>query len=203
LVALAIAYKFVDSRLDLRQRRDAEAKERAARAEMRTSVLTAVHGELESAAATVQMWLTALPKGEIPFPGFDVTGWPLVSQASVFTALRPGTISALTHVYNRMASANTQLAFLTDLNHGPTGIMVNTVLAEGLDKETPLAQKAYANFVDHRDVTREGLIGRVMDLKTYVDNAIDAVEVELGKSGSGSAAQRQYAAVQEPTKLPD
>jgi hypothetical protein len=81
--------------------------------------------------------------------------------------------------------------------------MVNTVLAEGLDKETPLAEKAYAKFVDHRDLTREGLIGRVKDLKTYVDDAIDAVEVELGKLRKVPAAQRQYLPEQEPTPLPE
>jgi hypothetical protein len=192
LIALYVAYRFVDSRLHLRQRRESEAQQEAARREMRQAVLSAVHRELEANAATVQVLLTELPKGGIPYPGFDLTGWPLVSQASVFTALQTETISALTHVYNRMTSANDQLSFVADLNHGPTGILVNTVLAEGLDKDLPLAHKAYELFVNHREGTREMLIERVAELKRYADDAIDAVEAELGIRGVGPAAMRHY-----------
>lgn len=159
---------------------------------MRQSVLGAVHRELESSAARVQLFLSELPRGGVPYPGFDVTGWPLVAQASVFTTLETETISKLTHVYNRMTSANAQLGFLTDLNHGPTGILVNTVLAEGLDKETPLALKAYELFINHRDSTREMLTDRVTDLKNHLDVAIDAVETELGLRGELPAARRDY-----------
>jgi hypothetical protein len=87
LVALYVAYRFVDARLHLKERREDEAQRAAARAEMRTASLTAVHNELESAAALAQRLLTELPTGGIPYPGYDLTGWPLVSQAPFFTTL--------------------------------------------------------------------------------------------------------------------
>jgi hypothetical protein len=198
LVALYLAYLFVDSRLHLKQRREDETQREAAREEMRTASLTAVHHELESAAALTQTLLAELPTGGIPYPGYDLTGWPLVSQAPVFTTLKPDTISALTHAYNRMSSANEQLAFLTDLNHGPTAILVNTVLADSLDKQTPLAEKAYEMFVNHRDKTRELLVDRVGDVKTAIDGAIDAVESELGFEVEHPAEEREYRSQSRP-----
>jgi hypothetical protein len=46
-------------------------------------VLTAVHSELESSATKVQEWLAVLPKGHIPSPAFDTTGWPLIARMTV------------------------------------------------------------------------------------------------------------------------
>jgi hypothetical protein len=46
LVALYVAYRFVDARLHLKERQEDEARREAARAEMRTASLTAVHNEL-------------------------------------------------------------------------------------------------------------------------------------------------------------
>lgn len=47
-------------------------------------MLQAVHGELESNAAQLTTALEELPKGGIPYPGFDTIGWPLLAQAPIF-----------------------------------------------------------------------------------------------------------------------
>jgi hypothetical protein len=65
----------------------------------REAILCAVHGELESSAALRQTAPKELPAGGIPYPGFDVTGWPLVSQVAALTTLQrqpatpPGTVA--------------------------------------------------------------------------------------------------------------
>jgi hypothetical protein len=192
LVLLYLTYLFIDHRLHLRDRAEREEADRKARAETREAVLTAVLEELQDNAARVQVWLKILPKGHIPYPGFNATGWPLIAQAPVFTTLSAKTVAALTHAYNRMESANEMLAFVADLNHGPTAILVNAMLAEPLERKVSLVQEAADKFEAHRDSTREMLIGRVIDLKTTLDNAIDAVESELNRPGPVPAAQRIF-----------
>jgi len=177
-----------DRRYDLKRLRH----DRQTRDDMRTAVLSAVHRELESNAAHVQTFLRELPKGAVPWPGFDTTGWPLISQAIVFTTLTTGAISELTHAYNRMNSANEQLEFLADLNHGRTAVLVNALLADPLDRKVPLANEAHEKFLTHGDSTREMLLGRISDLKGYLDRAIDAVEAELGLEVEVPAAERMF-----------
>ena len=152
--------------------------------------MTSVHKEPESSAADLQTLLSELPTGAIPYPGLDLTSWPLVSRALIFTTLRSETIDSLTHAYNRMATANEQLAFLSDLNHGPTAILATATAAGRLtDKE---ASDAYNMFVDYRDKIRSSLIERLKELKPHIDAAIDDVEKDLKRSVEQRAAARRY-----------
>lgn len=194
LLLLVLAYWFVDNKLHLRQRANARADEEQARARIRESVLTAVLEELKSNAARLREFIAVLEKTHIPTPGFDTTGWELISQIAAFAAMRLETIQALTHSYNRMRSANEHLAFVTDLNNGQTAIMVNATLAPHLreGEAESLPQSAFDKFYDLREYSRTELIDRLGDLKGWIDKAIDAVEAELGTPGEVPAAQRNY-----------
>jgi hypothetical protein len=195
-LVLYLGYRFVEQRLRLQ---DASARRRERdfeREQNRASVLGAIHSELEGAAAYLQLMLEALPRGHIPYPGFDITGWPLVSQVVVFTTLRPETIAALTHAYNRMSSANEQLSFLSDLNHGPTAIIA-TASAAGRREDSEV-NAAYQQFLEYRQAVLDGLIERLRDLKPHLDRAIDRVEEDTKRTADVRAAERRYIPREKP-----
>jgi hypothetical protein len=132
-VVLFVAYIVVEPKLgllDAKRRRDESEVQRQM---IRTAILKAVHREMEDSAARLQERVAALSKDEYPYPGFDLTGWPLVIQIAAFTALEEETITALTHSYNRMRTANQQLAFASDLNYGATAILVTHMTASAPD----------------------------------------------------------------------
>jgi hypothetical protein len=189
---LWLGYKLVERRLRLEDERDRRQAIEDERTQYRQAVLGAVHRELEHAASQIQEWKGALSGEEygVPDPGLDVGAWPLVTQAAFFTVLQQETIEALTHAYNRMNSVNGQLAFLADLNHGPTAITVNASVAGRLDHAQ--VNEAFDKFRAHRDAVRGGLVSRLADLKPRLDDAIDAVEAELGLKVQNRAADRHY-----------
>ena len=195
-LVLYIGYRWVEERLRLQdasdRRRELEMRSDA----NRTAVLRAVHSELESAAAWLQMLLEQLPTGAVPSPGFDLAALPLVSQAAIFTTLRVETSQALRYAYNRMATANEQLAFLSDLNHGATALVV-TALAAGR-RSHPEVAAAYKMFEAHRATIRSGLVERLKDLKSYLDAAIDRVEEDTKQTREVPAAQRDYRPAEPP-----
>lgn len=89
-----------------------------------------------------------------------------------------------------MATANEQNRFLSDLNHGPTAILASTAVAATIGDQR--VKDAYDLFLGHRDDVRLGAIERLKDLKPHLDNAIDAVEGELGLAVEHGASQRIY-----------
>jgi hypothetical protein len=190
LLVLYVGYRFVERRLRLEERGERAREAEAQRKQNLEAVLQAVHDELESNAAQLTTALKELPTGGIPYPLFDLTFWPLVSAPVIFTTLKCETIQALTHTYNRMATANEQNAFLSDLNHGPTAILASTGAAPALEDER--VRDAYHRFLEHRDEVRLGVIERLTELKLHLDDAIDAVEAELGLAVEHQAAKRIY-----------
>jgi hypothetical protein len=154
-------------------------------------VLRSVHKELESSAAKAEQLLEELPKDSYPYPGYDLTGWSLVSQEGIFITLAGDTIEALTFAYNRMRTANEQLAFVADMNHGQTSLLIAAAVAPHI-AESEVVAALYSDFQEHRKRTRELLIERVMDLKGFIDKAIDSVEGELELESSLPAVQRRY-----------
>jgi hypothetical protein len=194
LVVLVAAYFLVENRLSLREASQRRVQQDEERESIRHSVLTAVLFELKSDAGYLQTWLKEIPGGKgIPSPGFDVNGWALVSQVVAMTTLDPKTIENLGNVYNRMESANDQLAFLSDITFGPTAI-VAAHLRASLDEE--IAKKALAAHEAWQETIRTVLVERCENLKDHLDNAIDSVEAELGLQVSEPSAQRIYQPVQ-------
>jgi hypothetical protein len=195
LAVLVAAYFLIENRLSLREARSRRVEQDQERESIRRSVLTAVLFELKSAAAYLQTWLKVLPGGKgIPSPGFDANGWALVSQDVAMTTLEPTTIENLSHVYNRMRTANDQLAFLTDITVGPTAITAAHLRTVVDDEE--MALKALAAHEEWQETVRNMLIERCEDLKDQLDNAIDSVEAELGLEVTEPSAQRIYDPVQ-------
>jgi hypothetical protein len=115
---------------------------------------------------------------------------PVVSEPNIFTTLARDTVAALNHAYNRMTTSNEQMAFLSDLNHGPTAVLVAVTAAPSMTD--PRVKETYERFLNHRDDVRTGVMERLRDLKPHLDNAIEAVEAELGIAGKPPVAQRAY-----------
>jgi hypothetical protein len=194
LVVLVAAYFLVENRLNLRDARQRQVEQQEEREDIRRSVLTAVLSELNSAAGYVQTWLKELPGGKgIPSPGFDVNGWSLVSQVIAMTTIAPTTIENLSHCYNRMRTANDQLAYLSDITFGPTAILA-AHLRVPLDDE--MAAKALSAHEEWQERIRNMLIERCENLKDHLDKAIDSVESELGLEVSEPSTKRVYVPVQ-------
>jgi hypothetical protein len=190
-VLLGLGYLFVERRLNLREARDRRSQAEEANENMRIAVLRSVHSELESSASHLQICLVALKRGDLPSPGFDVTGWPLVTQVAAFITLSADTITALTHAYNRMTSANAHLERLADFDRGPTATLALLTAAPHVDS-SPKTALAFEEFVRWGKELREGLIARLDNLKAHLDQAIDAVEAELRVTPGIPASNRLY-----------
>lgn len=191
VVVLGLGYLVVDKKLSLREALDRQRDHEVQRVINLRAVLGAVHGELEGAATQLTTGLTEIPSGGVMFPLFDCSMWPLVAEPAIFTTLGKPTVQALTHAYNRMRTANEQNELLADLNHGPTAILTAAIAAGSIEND--LVKETYERFQHHRDViVRTGVVERLQDLKPYLDQAIDAVEAELGVSPPVPASQRLY-----------
>lgn len=189
-LVLYLGYRFVERKLRLEERGERAREADAQRKHNLEAVLQAVHSELESNAAQLTTALKELPTGAMIFPLFDVATRPLTYDRVIFTTLGRKTVQALTHAYNRMATANEQNAFLSDLNAGPTAILASTATVPAMDDDR--VRDTYDRFIAHRNLVREAVIERLSELKPHLDNAIDAVEGELGLAVEHRASLRIY-----------
>lgn len=187
-IVLVVGYLAIDNRLHLKERRDQSEREQKGRQVIRRAVLSHVLGELRSNASLLRKWRKYLTDADpgVPYPGFDVTGWNLVSQMPALAAIDEKTISALACAYNRFVSANGQRDQLADLTHGATSILVNNLAAPSID-ENPKVAEAYRGFQKTRETLRQMLIDRLTDLRPFIKSAIRAVEAELKTQGSPPA----------------
>jgi len=80
-LVLYLGYRIVERRLRLEDRTERLREAEAHREQNLKAVLGSVHTELESNAAQLTTALRELPKGGIPYPLFELTMWPLVSDA--------------------------------------------------------------------------------------------------------------------------
>jgi hypothetical protein len=205
-VLLGLGYLFVDRRLGIQERADRERDEEEVRGELRAGALALVGKELTSNAASLQVWRTVLTTtgNELPNTGFDVNGWALVTQAHVLTTLRPTTIDALMHVYNRMRSANDHRELLGDLTYGQSALGIATAIANTSVEHSVLPAPVATlrdRFEEHVGELRGALVGRLDDLKPLLDNAIDAVEQEHGTYEGVPAAERSSVGVTPPIRV--
>jgi hypothetical protein len=192
LIVLGIGYFVVERSLHLRERVERDEGAETQRRVNRRVVLTVVLAEFESNAAKLTTALEELPNEDqrLIYPLFDISMWPLVSSPEIFTTLESKTAEALTHAYNRMATSNEANATLLDLHQGRTAILVATAVAPAFDD--PRVAEIYGKYLGYRADLRTSLLDRLADLKPHIDNAIDAVEHELGKPADASAATRTY-----------
>jgi hypothetical protein len=189
-LVLYLGYRFIDRKLRLEDESTRRRELEEHRRQNRDAVLRAVYGELENTAAMLTTALTVLPTGAVPYPLFDLKMRPDILEPTIFASLSTETITALTQAYNRMETSNEMMALLSDLNHGPTAVLVAMNAAPSMDD--PLVKDTYKKFLKHRDEVRIGVIERLDDLKPYLDIAIDAVEAELEIDRQPPAAQRLY-----------
>ncbi len=195
VLVLALGYIAIERLLGLRERARNQAR-------TRNAVLQIVHGELLHNGSEVTTWEEELPTMGIPFPGFELGGWQLVSQMEALLTLSPKTADCLVHAYNRMRSCNEQLATLRDLDSGASALAVALRVAGSVrdDGTNPPPIDAFiAEYKQHKIDLRDGLLRRVADLESYLNDAIDAVENEIQIAALVPAAQRLF----RHTKPPD
>lgn len=193
-IVLFLGYVAIERRLRLRDSERHRQQEEGRKKEAREAVLRHVLGEIASAISSLDEWVPELAKREgwgVPYPGFDVTGWSIVADGAVLSTLKHETISLLALAYNRMRSANGHLEYLSDLNHGPTALLVNVTLAAAPSLEG-LPQQAFDKFDDLREQIRADLVDRMKELRPHLCAAIDAVEAELGIVATATAEQRRF-----------
>jgi hypothetical protein len=188
-VAVAIAgYLLIDRRLRLRERAATERR-------IRQSVLKLVHGELLSNASMVTTCRDVLPRLEVPFPGFEVTAWSLVSQAQALLTVPPETADALVHAYNRTRSTNEQLYQLRELIAGNTALTVQLEMSAAVDADGSLPEPMRNTYLEvnaYKNNLRDAVLERLDDLQERLNDAIDAVEHDLEIYPGVPAAQRHF-----------
>lgn len=194
VLVLALGYIAIDRLLGLRDRARIHAR-------TRNAALRIVHGELLHNGSEITTWEEELPTMGIPFPGFELGGWELVSQMEALLTLDPKTADHLVHAYNRMRSCNELLADLRDLQTGPSALAVALrVAGSARDEGTNSApiDAFLAEYKQHKIDLRDGLLRRVADLQPHLNNAIDAVEHEIQIAAPVPAAQRKFRHTQPP-----
>jgi hypothetical protein len=90
LIVLLVGYLAIDRLLGLRERATNERR-------TREGVLRIVHNELLHNASQHTTCREELPKMQIPFPGFELGGWHLVSQMAALLTVSPETTDLLVH----------------------------------------------------------------------------------------------------------
>jgi len=191
-------YLAINRLLGLRERRKSERQTPEA-------FLKIVHVELLNDAAHRTRFSEELPAMQVPYPGFQVEGWPLVSQAQFLLAVNGDTVLKLLHAYNRMQSANAQCEELRDILSGPSALNIHLVAAEALlpdDRYPAGIATVIAEFEAHQSSLRDVLLKRIEDLKLALDDAIDAVESELAIASPVKAAGRLFRHTGTPYRLP-
>jgi hypothetical protein len=175
VVVLAVGYLAINWLLGLRERAKNERRTREA-------VLQIVLNELLHNAGEYTTWREELPTMGIPFPGFQLEGWNLVSQMDALLTLSEGAADLLVQAYNRMQSCNDQLAVLRDLNSGSSALRVALTVASSAAADgsnSPAMDAFIAEYQEHKVELRDALLRRLDDLKPYLDQAIDSVRREI------------------------
>jgi hypothetical protein len=192
---LAIGYLAINWLLGLRDRAKSAQHTREA-------VLQIVLTELLHNAGEFTTWQEELPTLSIPFPGFQLEGWNLVSQMDALLTVGKETADMLVHAYNRMRSCNDQLAELRDLNSGRSALRVALTVASSAAPDgsnSPAIDAVVEEFTQNKLDLRDALLRRLEDLKPYLDDAIDAVGREIDIVESVPAARTIF----RHTKPPD
>ena len=152
------------------------------RLEISRDILTAVREELAHDDAQAQSMIDHPPPGELPYPCFDVNGWALISQATVFTVLEAPTLDHLLRVYNRMRTANLLHAELHDQLFGSTGALTYLVASASATERGRLQYEEV--FIPQRDALAERFLDRIRELKPQLDEALTRVDHELERLDS-------------------
>jgi hypothetical protein len=181
--AVAVGFYFA---IDRRLRR-AERMEQ--RNELVRDVLREVQRELDYDHDQAEVLLEHAPKGELPFPLFDVNGWTMLMQADVLSALDAKTLELLVMTYNRLRTSNEQWRLASDMLNGPTA-----VLAQGF---TTIAGGTSEAFDLRRATVFNSLAERVTELLLVLDEARERVSTQLAeieksrpRKGSWQAVRR-------------
>jgi hypothetical protein len=163
------AYRLIDHRLNLR-------RDREARAEVSVDILQSIKGELEENAARAAVLKGLVAEEAVPYPLFDLNGWTLLSQASVFTTLDARIVDSLIAVYNRLRTANELYSHYNDLMYGSTAVLAVTAI-ETMEAEKKRVESE--KFNAHRTIVGERLVDRVEELRPLLDDTIKKLVDEL------------------------
>jgi hypothetical protein len=198
-IVLSLGYLLVDKRLNLKDKADRDAEEESARTATREAVLSVAVGELQWAAARIPDYIEVLTTKDetIPSPGFEVNGWPLISQTPALRTVNAETTEVVLMAYNRLRTFNDRLADLADLTHGPTSTLFHVTVAASIDASgemAPQVRQIYDQTNALRRTLATALADRLRDAKPHVDTAIDTIEIELGVYKGIPAVQRRFLA---------
>jgi hypothetical protein len=172
-----LGYWFVDRRLHLTERREAEERDRGGRWEIVQDVLRAVEEELVHNQAQAELIVTHAPEEALPYPAFETNGWTLIAQSPVFTAIHQPTLRHLLHAYNRFRSANDYYSSTYDFLFGSTAVLAVVAIESMADQEAMRTHQGA--FTARRADMLKQLMERVRELQPHIDEALDRVRLEL------------------------
>lgn len=175
LAVAGMVFFFIERRFQL-------GAQRAQRAELAIDMLGAVKSELELNRQVAETMRVNLPKGVLPYTAFEVTGWDLLSQSQVFTALEAATTKPLVEVYGALRAANDQHAMLLDLMYGPTSALA-FLTAQAAPRDH--AENAMRRIDERRGDLRDRLLRRIEYLEPILSTTIDQIDTELAMHHSG------------------
>jgi hypothetical protein len=162
-----------------------------------------IYAELLHDAGLLTTFVEALPRMEIPSPGFELGGANLSSDAPALLTIRSETAEAFTHAYNRMRGANELRDQLLELVNGQSALIVRLADASAIQPDGTYRSgvgQAVEEFQVHQVTIRDALLRRLADLKPFLDKAIDAVEAELRIDLPVKAAQREFRSATPPDR---
>lgn len=167
----SVAFFLIERRFRIRE-------EQTKRTETAKGILRALRDELEHNSRIAESLRENLPKEALPYSGFQLNGWTLLSQVPAFTAISASTVNRLLDAYLRTRSANEQHALLFDLTYGATGALSFVIAGAAPGQE---GRMTFQRLEERRDDLRKRLLHRVEELQPFLADALQEVEAELGE----------------------
>jgi hypothetical protein len=173
LVVAYLVYRFIESKLHLRQRD-----------ETATTILQAIDRDLDWNQEQLDAFSEHLTPETMPYPGVSIDGWTHLNQAAVITAIRPETVAALLPAYARLRTIQDLYELLWDMRQGRTRALAQAVLvSQGTDE----AEEGIALYRNHGELLRGQLLDRIEELKPWLDDARKKTKDELASRGKPPA----------------
>ncbi len=137
-----------------------------------------IERELQRNTQSLTAALTELPKGNLPYPLFEVSAWKVSVNSSLLDTMDVELVHPILSAYNRIWAAN-------DLYQN----LLETYF-ERLAKPSAATEKRFRFF-------RRTLLGRLMDLEPKLQHSLQQIDLHLDHNGG----RRRAARSQQPVSV--
>lgn len=131
-----------------------------------------IERELKRNTVSLAAALTELPKGNLPYPLFEVSAWKVSVNSSLLDTMDIELVHPILSAYNRISAANDLYQNLLE------------VYFERLAKPSTATERRFRFF-------RRTLLDRLIDLKPKLQDSLQEIDLHLDRDGGRKRAARR------------